>query len=790
MLKYFYLFFIILALKINAQFIDANHLAFSDQLLIEEVLFNNSNCVENIQINNTVSGNFSDGMKSYGYFTAPQNSSFPFQNGLVLSTGRLDNTEGPNNTLSDDDAPNWGGDQDLRDALNIPDNEVLINATSISFNFTPKASQLSFQYIFASEEYQENNSNTCIFSDVFAFLIRPLENGQPATPFENIALVPETNIPVKVTTVRPEIPSACPAENEEWFEQFNQSNGADAISPTNFNGQTKVLTAIANVIPNQEYEVKLVIADEANFRYDSAVFINGGSFEVGVNLGLDRIDDRAICEGDEVILDVSEDNPVAVEWFYNGDLVAQNQNTLAVAEDNFGAGTYAVEVTLENGCIATDEIVMEFQTNPEPLPFNVITCGEENDNQVAYDLLSIENEVSELPNNFSIEAFYATEEDALNQNNSIDNPSSFQADAPNTNVYVRLENNGGCELIVPIILQRNNFQFEALRFTECPDAEDDSISYNANQIRNTIFNSTGEQVAEIAFYPSIQDALQNTNQLLADNFSIALEDFPATYIAKLLNPGECQGIVPLEFSLIETPKFENTITNLTRCRSEEFISLAPQLISDSENITYEWSTGETTPSINVTEAGVYTLVATNSAEENGEEISCSNSILFTVDVAGFEDFEVLITGSPNGTQTAVVEVFPEGNYSYALNNEEAFQTDNSFRLSQVENIIYVRDLDGCGDASRRFSVLSFPDFFTPNADGINDVWKPKGFQNELVELKSVQIFDRYGKLLVSFGAGGFWDGTFNGNLMPPNDYWYKIHLSRGRVFTGNFTLKR
>ena len=35
-----------------------------------------------------------------------------------------------------------------------------------------------------------------------------------------------------------------------------------------------------------------------------------------------------------------------------------------------------------------------------------------------------------------------------------------------------------------------------------------------------------------------------------------------------------------------------------------------------------------------------------------------------------------------------------------------------------------------------------------------------------------------------------WDGTFNGALMPTDDYWFKVNLQDGRTFMGHFTLKR
>ena len=89
--------------------------SFTPQQLIEDILID-SNCIENVVVTNAVSGDFGDSERSYGYFDAT-GTSFPFQSGIVLSTGRLSNVQGPNDNLSDDDGNNWTGDTDLEIAL-------------------------------------------------------------------------------------------------------------------------------------------------------------------------------------------------------------------------------------------------------------------------------------------------------------------------------------------------------------------------------------------------------------------------------------------------------------------------------------------------------------------------------------------------------------------------------------------------------------------------------------------------------------------------------------------------
>ena len=279
---------------------------YTAQQLIEDILID-SNCIENVIVTNVIGGDFGGTDQSYGYFDA-SGTSFPFQNGIVLSTGRLQNVDGPNTTLSDDDATGWSGDSDLEQALN--ENNT-INATILEFEFTAIADQISFRYLFASEEYQEGNANTCQFSDLFGFLIRPAS----ATQYENIALVPGTTTPVKVTTVHPAIPNGCAAQNEAYFGSWN-----NATAPINFNGQTAVLEATTTVIPNQTYHVKLVIADEQNFRYDSAVFLEAGSFKLFSNLGNDKLlaNSAALCENETLELNAFEPGLSTYKWFKNG----------------------------------------------------------------------------------------------------------------------------------------------------------------------------------------------------------------------------------------------------------------------------------------------------------------------------------------------------------------------------------------------------------------------------------------------------------------------------------------
>lgn len=773
----------------QAQFVNSDHASFSPQELIQNILFEESECVDNIEVFEAISGNFQDGMLSYGFFTA-SNSTFPFQSGIALSTGRLDNIEGPNNSLSDDNAPNWGGDEDLREALGIPNSEVLVNATSLSFYFTPRASQLKFRYIFASEEYQENNSNTCNFSDVFAFLIRPVENSQPISAFENIAFVPGTQTPVKVTTVRPEIPSSCEAINEEWFGQFNQGANA-ASSPTNFNGNTKVLVAEANLIPNQVYEVKLVIADEGNARYDSAVFLEAGSFEVGVNLGLDKIGDAAVCEGDELILEVTEPTATEVNWFFNGEPIDNETNELLVSEALLGEGTYAVEVVIANGCSAFDEIEVEFQRIEDDEVFALVSCGEEDSVLLIFNLFDIQNQLAEVGANLAIEGFYLSEENATLSQIPINTPNQFSPQGNQDIVYVKVTNPGNCEAIFPILLQRNAALYDGFSLAQCPDPETNQVRFNASNITNLIVDEVEFLSSNTWFYNSLGDALLDTNRIISDNIFINATNLPTTLYARLQDPGECNGIFPVRIENVERPILQPTETDLTLCKNiASSITLDPAVLGDPNQFTYVWSNGSDTPIIEVSESGNYSVEIIATSEVNGTTFSCSVFREFTVNVTDVPNIQLQFLGDPSGEQSVRININGEGNFVFSLNVATTYQTSNEFVIKQPENIVYIRDLNGCGIVVQRFTRVLFPKFFTPNNDGYNDVWRPRGGTLPDSNLEEIRIFDRYGKLLTTFGSNGFWDGTYRGNQMPSNDYWYWAKFKTGTILKGNITLIR
>jgi gliding motility-associated-like protein len=214
--------------------------------------------------------------------------------------------------------------------------------------------------------------------------------------------------------------------------------------------------------------------------------------------------------------------------------------------------------------------------------------------------------------------------------------------------------------------------------------------------------------------------------------------------------------------------------------------------SATGDYTYAWFfntnpiIGETQYTLTVNKEGTYAVEVTNSkgcSRVRTITVAASDIAVITnvssVDLSTSNSISVLVTGN--------------GDYVYGLDNEFGdYQTANNFtNVNAGIHTVFVKDLNGCGVVSREVAVLGIPNYFTPNQDGYNDTWNIKGVNASFNAKTTLFIFDRYGKLIKEISPlGEGWNGLFNEQPMPADDYWYSIELEDGRVMKGHFTLKR
>lgn len=747
---------------------------FTAQQLVEDVLIN-SPCA-NVS-NFSVSG--WEDFPSYGYFSAGT-SDFPFQDGVLLTTGRAISAIGPNNSLLSEGTTSWLGDIDLEQAIGESNT---INATVLEFDFLPIANKIIFEYIFSSEQYfAYSNPNQCNFSDGFAFLLREADT---QNQYQNLAVVPGTNIPVKITTIRGE-GTICEAANPQFFDAYN---GVE--HPTNYNGQTKILRAEALVEPGTLYHIKLVVADQENTLYDSAIFLGGGSFSVENDLGPDRLiaTGNPLCFSETLTLNATYAGNNQYQWYRNGMALPGETNPLYTVTE---AGFYEVEIEIENNtCNIRGSITIEYAEPIELQDTTLIQCAADESGIAIFNLYSASEQITGGDNTLQITSFFLTLNNAVNNTSAIPNPNAYTNTVPNQTVFARVLSPLGCVAIAQLTLSTITNFIEPVELVECSFADNPNrAEFNLNQVFIDIQNTFGTEI-DASFHSTLDQALLGV-QPLPFLFTNTIPGMQTIY-ARLTNEQDCFGILPIHLTVIPTPQLSENI-ELFYCLNTfpDTIMLTSGIQDNTSNYSFLWNTGETTPSIEINQPGIYSVTVSFSQSQNGVPYTCSASRTITVLASEIAELSYEISGN-YGNQTVTINAQGIGNYVYAVNNINGlYQESNVFEnLGSGDFTFYVKDLNGCGIVSIRIFLVGFPNYFTPNNDGINDYWTLKGINPRNNFVKSVVIFDRYGKILhwLDFSTFG-WDGTYRGRPLPSSDYWFLATFIDGSTYRGHFTLKR
>ncbi|TNE68577.1 MAG: hypothetical protein EP344_01135, partial [Bacteroidetes bacterium] len=224
-------------------------------------------------------GTFSNGSTNIG-----------MESGMIISTMPVIKAIGPNNRMNAEfpqshaaNGTNFDADLSPLPGVNGLDFWDLV---SLEFDFVPTEDVISFEYVFATEEYCDYVGTA--YNDVFGFFIEG-----PGIPGgkQNLAVVPGDTLPVSVNTINHKMNSSfyvhniganlgydCSVENNG--DPVPYANGP-AIDELQYNGFTTVLTATANVIPCETYHIKLKIANVSDWWKDAAVFFKARSFDGG-----------------------------------------------------------------------------------------------------------------------------------------------------------------------------------------------------------------------------------------------------------------------------------------------------------------------------------------------------------------------------------------------------------------------------------------------------------------------------------------------------------------------------
>lgn len=787
--------------------------------LVQDVLVSGSAACGTPQITNvSVSPNdpVTDPDRFWGYFRKGT-SNFPFQAGIVLTTGfaRKAGNTAQTGIMSDNNG--GGSDADLIAATGTTNS--INNAGVLEFDFVPTSTTMKFNYIFASEEY--SGSFSCTYDDAFALLLKP---NTPGAVYTNLAVLPAGAGPVAVTNIHP-ANTGCGAVNPQYF-------GGMTNNGTNYTGRTAALTAEATVVPGQSYHIKMVIADARDSSYGSAVFLEAGSFDIGVQIlgpnGVALPESINMCDNAPQTLTSSIQQPGATyQWSLNGTPIP---GATSPAYTTTQPGTYCLSVTIPGNQCPGEACVTIVGGSSAPVQNTTLTYCFQPGN-INFNLTLAEPAISSAPG--VTYTYYENLADAQALNtNTIANPLSYTSPGGET-VYVVVMN-GFCPKIAELSLVKSSditITIAPPAALNCSNPQQTlyagGSSYPAGSTfswtasaggyivsgQNTlspVINSPGTYTLTITkhyqpgdivctevasvdvigdFTPPAVNVTTNevticvgesailtatggvtynwVNNAATGNTITVSPTTTTTYQVYAIGPNGCQSAEPAEVTVTVVPAITSTMPPVTGqiCVDDEILLDA----GTGPDYTYLWSTGETTQTITVDTPGIYTVTI-----DNGE---CSK--LFTTEViaAGVPQVvEVSYQNQASGTIVITATNPSNAELEYSINQGITWQNSNVFENvpNNAPITIWVRVKRTTCVGVLEYYPFVVQNVITPNGDGVHDVVDfsaiagLKGFK--------ASFFDRYGKeIWKADKVRPIWDGRFQGRALPTTSYWYQIN---------------
>ncbi|WP_242204327.1 T9SS type B sorting domain-containing protein [Aestuariivivens insulae] len=457
-----------------------------------------------------------------------------------------------------------------------------------------------------------------------------------------------------------------------------------------------------------------------------------------------------------------------------------------------------IEDVLNPDCKSITPLNLIVHLNPEAFNASLLQCDEDGlkDGFTTFNLSEAHDDlVGNLPNHTTF--FYLDSNDAASNNTSNALPPiGFNNTENPQTIYVAVVNDDTeCFSTTKLVLEVSITDIGNTALYECDDdgIEDGYHTFNLNDAINNLTLGLPNNL-NITFFGTLDDALLEQNVLEMSYTNTT--PYSQTIYARAENDNACYGISEVLLTVNRLPDIETeALTYYCLNTYPQKTTLNAAVWNDSpSNYTYKWSTGEDTYEIQINDLGTYSVTVTNA---NG----CSKDRTITVEPSNIATFNAhpfeVKDASTNNTVTVFVS--GEGTYQYALYDQynQTIYRDyqDSDRFENVFPGIYtvnVRDIkNNCGTVHQQVSVIGFPKFFTPNNDGVHDTWQIYGISGMFQPNSKILIFDRLGKLIKELDPlGEGWDGSFNGKVMPTDDYWFAVTLQDGRIFKNHFTLKR
>ena len=696
------------------------------QLVTDVLVGSGSGCgspnISNVSVTPNTAASFDN--RAWGYFNKTT-ANFPFQDGIVLSTGyakKAGNTA--QSSMGDNNA--GGFDADLSAAIGVTD---ISNASVLEFDFVPTSSQMKFRYIFASHEYEGIYPCPPLqYDDAFALLLKPNTAGATYT---NLAVLPGGAGLVSVPNILP-ASFSCGPINAQYF-------GSLLPNATNYNGRTVPLTAEATVIPGQSYHIKMVIADARDTIYDSAVFLEAGSFDIGVSIvdssGNPLPETINMCDNTPQVLKalVATVPGMTFQWYKDNVLIPGATNVTYTATS---PGVYTVKMFVPGqNCPAEATITIIGGTSPTVQNAILKLCA--TPSNFTFNLDDAKPLISTTTG--AVFKFYLTQADAIAGNNSfITNTASFNG-TDGQIIYVNVSNGAFCSKVALLTLRKEDTPVTTIAAPRLRICNGESLILTAS-------GGVTYQWGDVASTGGVRTVSPSVT---------------TTYTVYAIGAQGCKSLQPASITIEVVPAITSNLTGGWICNGDNITLDA----GAGSNYTYQWNNGATTRTITVGVGGTYSVIISNGV--------CSKVFTAQVNIA----IPPVITKVDYANDALILTVSNPSNgaLEYSMDNGLTWQNSNIFTNVPRNKLIYlqVRVKTTSCVGYLEYYTFNMQNVITPNGDNVNDKIDFRGVDGN--KNFTASISDRYGRVVYKYQTiRPYWDGYFQGKKLPTASYWYQV----------------
>lgn len=236
--------------------------------------------------------------------------------------------------------------------------------------------------------------------------------------------------------------------------------------------------------------------------------------------------------------------------------------------------------------------------------------------------------------------------------------------------------------------------------------------------------------------------------------------------------GPCSNSAVVTVSVNPSPIITSVTTTTASCGLNDGTA---SVVVNPPSASVLWSNGATGNPVGNLSPGNYTV--------NASTPSCSTQTTLTIDALKISISSSLVIPSGCGEEGEfIVKELKGGQNPYFINfNNTGYSAES--RFSQLKSGVYPLQILDANNCKNDFSVFIpasedgstyIPNAFTPNNDGINDVWF---VVSTCAKSYKCSIFNRWGTKLIDLTAiNEGWNGTYKGELVPDGIYVYVLEL--------------